>query len=387
MDNWRTARAESDFSRFAPHLDRLVDLTIEKAELLGYEDDVYDALLDLYEPGMRAAEVERVFAGLKERLVPLVAEVAAAPQVDDGFLRVHYDPKQQWDFGMDVLRAIGFDLRRGRQDESAHPFTTSFSHGDVRITTRIRPEDWASGFFATLHEAGHGIHSQGIPASFDDTPLNAGKSLGISESQSRLWENVVGRSRGFWEFWLPRLCGRFPEQLGGIDLDRFYRAINRVERSLIRVEADELTYNLHIFVRFDLERQLVSRRLTVRELPEAWNAKMQEYVGIVPNSDAEGVLQDIHWSMGAIGYFPTYALGNVLSVQYYDQAVKEHPEIPEEIRQGKFDTLRVWMNENIHRWGAIFNAAELTERVTGGPLDSGPYVRYLETKYREIYRL
>lgn len=386
-DAWRAARQASDFSQFAPHLERLVALTIEKAEHLGYREHIYDALLDLYEPGMKTAEVERVFAGLKERLVPLVQQVAEAPQVDDGFLKEHFDPQAQWDFGMDVLRAIGFDLHRGRQDQSAHPFTTSFSHGDVRITTRIFPNDWASGFFSTLHEAGHALHAQGIPAELYDTPLVWGKSLGISESQSRLWENVVGRSRGFWEFWLPRLVQRFPGPLAGVDLDRFYRAINRVERTFIRTDADELTYNLHIFVRFDLERLLVTRQLDVRDLPGAWNAKMQEYLGIVPRNDAEGVLQDIHWSMGAIGYFPTYTLGNVLSVQYYEQAVREHPEIPDEIRHGKFDTLRIWTNQRIHRWGAIFNAAELTQRVTGGPLDSGPYIRYLEEKYREIYRL
>lgn len=386
-DAWRTARSQSDFAGFAPHLERLVALTIEKAELLGYDEDVYDALLDQFEPGMTAAEVERVFAGLKERLVPLVQAVAARPPVEDGFLREHFDPQKQWDFGMAVLRIIGYDLTRGRQDQSAHPFTTGFAHGDVRITTRIRPNDWAAGFFATLHEAGHGIHGQGVPEAFDDTPLSWGKSLAVSESQSRLWENVVGRSRGFWEFLFPRLKDWFPEPLAGVDVDRFYRAINRVERSFIRVEADELTYNLHIFIRFDLERALVNRRLDVRDLPAAWREKMQEYLGIVPNNDAEGVLQDIHWSMGAIGYFPTYTLGNVLSVQYYEQAVRDCPQIPAEIRQGQFDTLRVWTNEHIHRWGAIFNAAELTRRVTGGALDSEPYVRYLEEKYREIYRL
>ncbi|HLT59203.1 MAG: carboxypeptidase M32 [Limnochordales bacterium] len=387
VDAWRDARQAADFRRLAPHLERLVALTIEKAEHLGYQDDIYDALLDEYEPGMTTAEVEQLFAGLKARLVPLVQAVAGAPQVDDAFLRQPFDPQQQWAFGMDVLRAIGFDLVRGRQDQSAHPFTTSFSQSDVRITTRLRADDWASGFFATLHEAGHGLHAQGIPPALDGTPLAWETSLGVSESQSRLWENVVGRSRGFWEFWLPQLAERFPQQLAGVDLDRFYRAINRVEPSFIRVEADELTYNLHIFVRFELERALVARRLEVRDLPAAWNAKMEEYLGIVPGNDAEGVLQDIHWSMGAWGYFPTYTLGNVLSVQYFAQAVREHPEIPAEIRQGRFDTLRVWTQERIHRWGAMLNAAELTRHITGGPLDSGPYVQYLEEKYREIYRL
>ena len=387
MDAWRSARAASDFAPFAPHLERLVELAIEKAQCLGYRGEVYDALLDEHEPGMTTAEVERVFAGLKERLVPLVQAVAGAPQVEAGFLRAAFDPQKQWNFGVEVLQLIGFDLRRGRQDQSAHPFTSGFAHGDVRITTRIQPNDWAAGFFATLHEAGHGIHFQGIPADFYDTPLYWDQSLAVCESQSRLWENVVGRSRGFWEFLFPRLKAAFPEPLAGVDLEGFYRAINRVEPSFIRVEADELTYNLHIFVRFDLERELVSRRLAVRDLPGAWRDKMKEYLGIAPERDADGVLQDIHWSMGSFGYFPTYTLGNVLSVQYYEQAVRERPEIPEEIRRGRFAALRTWSQERIHRWGAIFNAAELTRRVTGGPLDSGPYVRYLEQKYRDIYRL
>lgn len=386
VDAWRVARETDDFAKFAPHLERLIELTIEQAELLGYEDDRYDALLDMYEPDMPAKAVDALFSELKEGLVPLVAAVADAPQVDDSPLRGRFDKQQQWDFGMDILRAIGFDLNRGRQDESAHPFTTSFSNNDVRITTRISEDDWATGLFSTLHEAGHGIHAQGIPDDVHGTPLMWRRSLGISESQSRLWENVVGRSKGFWEHFLPKMKERFP-QMSDVDLDSLYRAINLVRPSLIRVEADELTYNMHIFVRFDLERLLIGEKLSVKDLPEAWNEKMREYLGVVPENNAVGVLQDIHWSSGYFGYFPTYTLGNVLSVQFYEQAVKDVPDIPEQIREGKFDALRVWTNENVHRYGAMFSPMEIIRRATGRGLDSQPYMNYLQTKYSDIYGL
>lgn len=384
---WRKARPANDWASFRPHLEQMVALAIEHAELRGYEHDRYDALLDLFEPAMPTAAVVEEFETIRKRLVPLVEAVAAAPPPEDGFLRQSYAEDEQWEAGIEALRLIGFDLERGRQDRSAHPFTTSFSSGDVRITTRIHPEDFRPGFFATLHEAGHGIHAQGIPEHLLGTPLTGYRSLGIGESQSRLWENVIGRSRGFWEHFLPELQRRFPAQLGSVGLDEFYRAINKVERSLIRVEADELTYNLHIFIRFELERRLIGEKLAVADLPEAWNELMRENLGVVPETDSNGVMQDIHWSGGAFGYFPTYSLGNVLSVQFYDQALKEHPGIPEEICRGEFDTLRVWTNEKIHRHGGIYKPMDLVRRVTGRGLDSGPYLEYLETKYKDIYRL
>lgn len=386
QDVWRAAKEAADFRRFAPHLEKIVALNIERAERLGYKEDRYDALLDLYEPEMPTRAVEQLFDELKRELVPLVAAVTERPQVDEAPLRGRFDKQAQWDFGMDVLRAVGFDLERGRQDVSAHPFTTSFSRNDVRITTRIDESDWTSGLFSTLHEAGHGMHAQGIPANVAGTPLMWRRSLGISESQSRLWENVVGRSKPFWEHFLPKLHEYFP-QLAAFDVDAVYRAVNKVERSLIRTEADELTYNLHIFVRFDLERELIGERLKVAQLPEAWNEKMKELLGVVPENDAVGVLQDIHWSGGSFGYFPTYTLGNVLSVQFYDQALKEHPDIPEQIRRGQFETLRVWMNENVHRYGAMYPPMEIVRRVTGRGLDSKPYLNYLRAKYADIYGL
>jgi len=335
---------------------------------------------------MPTKAVEEVFAELKRELVPLVEAVAAAPQVDDGPLKGRFDKQRQWELNLDVLRAIGYDMERGRLDESAHPFTISFSRNDVRITTRVFEDDWASALFSTLHEAGHGMHAQGTPAGVDGTPLNWRSSLGIGESQSRLWENVVGRSRNFWEWLLPKVKERFPE-LAAVELDALYKAVNRVEPSLIRVEADELTYNMHIFVRFDLERELIAERLKVLELPEAWNEKMKAYLGVVPATDAQGVLQDIHWSGGSFGYFPTYTLGNVLSVQFYEQALQDVPDIPEQIRAGRFDALRTWMNEHVHRYGSMYPPMELVRRVTGRELDSRPYLTYLTTKYTEIYGL
>jgi len=386
LEAWRAAKAEANFRRFAPHLEKLVALNIEQAERLGYKEERYDALLDLFEPEMLTSAVAELFAALKKELVPLVAAVCERPQVDDAPLRGRFDQQAQWELGMDALRAIGFDLSRGRQDISTHPFTISFSRNDVRLTTRVKEDDWTWSFFSTLHEAGHGIHAQGIPAEVDGTPLMWRPSLGIRESQSRLWENVVGRSRAFWEFFLPKLHQRFP-QLASFNVDDVYRAVNKVQRSLIRTEADELTYNMHIFVRFDLERELFAERLKVADLPEAWNEKMREYLGVVPDNDAVGVLQDIHWADGMFGYFPTYTLGTVLSVQFYDQAVKENPEIPELIRRGQFDALRVWTNEHVHRYGAMYPAMEIVRRATGRGLDSEPYLNYLRTKFGEIYGL
>ena len=306
------AKQAKDFSLFRDDLKRIVELAIEEAELLGYEEDPYDALLDNYEPETRTADVERVFRELRRELVPMIRAIGERPQVDDSFLYLAYDRKKQWDFGIEMLKAIGFDLERGRQDYSAHPFTIGISGSDVRITT-FAVDDLKPALFATLHEGGHGIHDQGTPArSHRRTVLGGPPGLGICESQSRLFENVIGRSKLFWSHHYPRLQEYFPEQLGGVDLDRFYKAINKVEPSLIRVEADELTYHLHIIIRFELERALIHGKLRVDQLPEAWDAKMEEYLGIRPPDPSQGVLQDTHWAIGAIGYFPTYSLGSGL---------------------------------------------------------------------------
>jgi carboxypeptidase Taq len=388
FDAWVQARAESNFAHFRPHLEHVVDLTIQYAEALGYEDCLYDALLDRYEPEMKTAQVAAVFEKVKAGLVPLVQAIAERGRpVDDAVFNQEYPDQTQWDFGTQVLRDIGFDFTYGRQDRSAHPFTTGFSPHDVRITTRILTSRFQSGLFGTIHEGGHALYEQGMRIELDRTPLFDGASFGIHESQSRLWENIVARSRNFWVHYFPRLREFFPQQLAWVDLDTFYWAINKVEPSLIRVEADEVTYNLHIFLRFDLEQELLEGRLAVSDLPRAWNAKMEEYLGVTPPDDAHGVLQDVHWADGYFGYFSTYAIGNLLSVQFYSQALAEIPNLPEQIAKGQFGTLREWMRDHIHTHGKKLTPTELVQRVTGGELTAAPFLAYLEEKYAEIYEL
>jgi carboxypeptidase Taq len=364
-------------------------LNIQKAEAYGYQDCIYDALLDEYEPGMKTAEVNAVFNELKTELVPLVRAISERVEaVDDTFLRQDYDETAQWDFGMIPLKAIGYDLERGRQDKSVHPFTTSFSSNDVRITTRVHKDLFPSALFSTLHEGGHALYEQNSAPELEGTFLAGGTSLGVHESQSRLWENVLGRSREFWQFYYPRLQEFFPSQLGGVSEAAFYRAINKVTPSLIRVEADEVTYNLHIFLRFELEQELVEKRLKVSDLPDAWNARLEEYLGLTPPDDALGVLQDIHWSGGGIGYFPTYTLGNVLSLQFYRQTLQDIPDLPEQFARGEFGALLGWFKDNIHRHGRKYTANELVERVTGAKgIEAGPYLDYIKQKFSEIYEL
>jgi carboxypeptidase Taq len=382
---WKEAKQASRFSLFAPHLEKIVELAIQKAEALGYEERIYDALLDEYEPGMKTSHIERIFADLKAQLVPLVHEISQRDRPDDAFLRSAYDEQAQWDFGIEVIRNFGFDLRSGRQDVSAHPFTTAFSVKDVRWTTRIQRDDLLSGLFSTLHECGHGLYEQGFDAGLERTPLVAGASLGMHESQSRLWENLIGRSRLFWKHYYPRLQAYFPTQLNGVSLEHFYQAINRVEPSPIRVEADEVTYNLHIMLRFELEHALLEGRIPVKHLPRHWNEKMDEYLGIVPRDDAQGVLQDIHWSHVSLGYFPTYSLGNLMSAQLFEQATQDIPSLATQIESGHFEKLLGWLRQHVHRHGRKFTSQELLQRITGKPLESQSYLTYIREKYSDIY--
>jgi carboxypeptidase Taq len=385
---WRQARQESDFSLFESNLEEIFDLTIQMAEALGYEERPYDALLDRYEPEMKTSELERLFGEMKAALVPLVSAIAERGDVvDDSFLFQNYAKEKQWGFGVEVIERLGFDFEHGRQDFSAHPFTTSLSQSDVRLTTRILPDQFKPGFFATVHESGHGMHGQGIDRVFDRTPLRRSASAGVGESQSRLWENVVGRSRGFWSYWLPRLQEVFPAQLAGVDPDTFYRAVNRVKPSLIRIEADEVTYNLHILLRFEIENLMLDRKVRIADVPELWNAKVEEYLGLRPQNDAEGVLQDMHWGSGLIGYFPGYSLGNLLAAQFYEQALSEQPGIPAQIEAGEYRLLFDWMREKVQMPGAKYTPAELVERVTGGPIQTEPFLRYVREKYTDIYEL
>ncbi len=385
---WAKARANNDFKAFEPMLEQIFELARQAADFLGYQDHPYDALLNQYERGMTTAEVARIFSAHKPDLIELIKSVGEVEdRVSDAVLHREYDTDKQRQFGLWVIEKLGFDFKRGRQDVSTHPFCTNFSRNDVRLTTRFYKDYLNPALFGLIHEAGHGMYEQGIGEALDGTPLGGGTSLGVHESQSRMWENVVGRSRGFWGWAYPKLRETFPGVLDDVSLEDFYKAINTVKRQFIRVEADELTYNLHIMLRFELECDLLAGKVKVSELPQVWNDRFEEFFGIRPPTDALGVLQDVHWSAGLIGYFPTYALGNLLSIQYYNTALAAHPSIPDEIAAGKFDTLLTWLNQNIHQHGRKFTSAELTQRITGGQIDPAPYVAYLQNKYSDVYGL
>ncbi len=384
---WVRARADKDFKAFQPCLEKIFDLKRQVADCFPVKESVYDQLLDEFEPDMKASQVREIFAGLKLQLVPLVRAIAAKPEIDASALHLDYDEQKQWDFGLDVIRRFGYDFQRGRQDKTAHPFTTAFNLGDVRITTRVDPHFLNMALLGTIHESGHALYDQGYGPSLARTPLADGASHGIHESQSRLWENLVGRSRNFWRFFYPRLQATFPAQLQSVDPNIFYRAINKVKPSLIRVEADEVTYNLHTMLRFELEVDVLEGRVAVKDLPAAWNEKVKDYLGLDVPDDGQGVLQDVHWSSGYVGYFPSYTLGNIASVQFFEKACRDMPTIPSDIEQGDFRALLTWLRDNIHRHGRKYTPAELIQRATGGPLNPEPYVNYLKRKYTEIYDL
>ena len=385
---WTEAKEKNAFSKFLPNLRIVLALKQQEAEYLGYRDSPYNALLDVYEPDCTIAALRPLFARIKERLVPLLQQIQQSEvQVDDTMLFHTFDQARQLEFGRLVLIAMGYDFERGRLDLSAHPFTTSFHPTDVRVTTRVHEHDLQSCLFSCIHEGGHGLYDQGLDPRYFGTPLGDSVSLGIHESQSRMWENCVGRSRAFWRFFYPMLQQTFHHQLRGLDEEQFYAAINRVKPSLIRVEADELTYNLHIMLRFEIEQDLVEGRTRPEDLPGIWNQKMKDYLGIVPSNDAEGVLQDVHWSFGAFGYFPTYTLGNLYAVQFYEQAKLEIPHLEDEIAAGQLMVLQRWLGQKIHRWGRMFTPDHLAQRVTGKSLDPEPFLSYVERKYGELYKL
>ena len=383
---WSEARAKADFSLFAPTLAKTFELTRRTAEYLGYEDHIYDALIDQYEPGATQKSVQATFANLVPHLVKLNAAIAAAQQVDDAAIKGSFPTQAQRDFTLSIASKLGYDLNHGRQDETAHPFCTSFSKYDVRITTRFDEAFLQQGLYATLHEAGHAMYEQGMPDEWQGTPIGGAASLGIHESQSRMWENQVGRSREFAGWIYPFLKEAFPNCAAQTPED-YYRAVNKSEPSFIRVEADEVTYNLHIAIRFELECALLTGELKVEDLPAAWNEKMQSYLGITPADDAEGVLQDVHWAIGLIGYFPTYSIGNLVSAQLWNSAEGAIPDLRSRIAVGDFAPLLAWLNSNVHVHGSRFLPNELVQHATGAPLDPMYYVNYLFTKYSDIYGL
>jgi carboxypeptidase Taq len=384
LEAWVKARTESNYEIFRPILERLVEITKEEAGYFGYKDHIYDALIDLYEEGATTADCVAMYDAIKTGTVPLVKDIAACGrQEDDKALYGKWDAPKQHMLTLLLVAAIGFDLKRGRQDTSEHPFTTGWSVGDTRITTRFM-DYLPSAIFSSLHEAGHGMYEQNSPEEWDLTPLCGGVSMAFHESQSRTWENIVGRSRAFWSRFLPDLHSIFPET-SAISLDSWYRMINRVEPSLIRVEADEVTYNLHTLVRFEIECDLMTDKLAVKDIPEVWNAKYEAYLGIRPKNDAEGCLQDMHWSGGSIGYFPTYSMGNMLSFQIWTTLTKDLGDPDALIAKGEFEPILGWLKEKIYSKGCRYTPKELVLQVTGKPLGAEDYVAGLNKKYRAIY--
>ena len=387
-DAWAQARPANDFPAVLPFLEKTLDLSRRYAQYFPGYEHIADPLIDDADYGMKVSTIRPIFGELRWQLVPIVQTITAQPPADDSCLHLTYPEDQQLAFGAATVKQMGYDFQRGRQDKTHHPFTTTFSLGDVRITTRVREDDLSEALFSTIHEAGHAIYEQGIRQEFEATPLASGTSSGVHESQSRLWENIVGHGRPFWQHFYPKLQAAFPAQLGQVPPDTFYRAINKVQRSLIRTDADEVTYNLHVIIRFGLELDLLEGKLAVRDLAEAWRARYQSDLGIMPPDNKDGVLQDVHWYAGSIGgSFQGYTLGNILGAQFYAAALRARPSIPAEIAQGQFGTLHQWLVDNIYQHGRKFTAAEIVQRATGVPLSIDPYIAYLKAKYGELYRL
>ncbi len=383
---WVAARKADDFAAFQPWLEKIVELKQQVAEAVGYEGSIYNALFDEYEPYARVEEVGPVLEDLRRRLVPLVGGILDSGRAADDLLKQSFDVKGQESFGRRVMADMGFDLEAGRLDVAVHPFCSGTSPDDVRLTTRYSDDLMQMSLFGIIHETGHGLYEQGLPDA-GGMPVGGAISLGIHESQSRMWENLVGRSREFWVHYLPLLAEQFPEQLQGVEVDRVYAGVNQVEASLIRVEADEVTYNLHILLRFELEKALIEGDLAVKDLPGEWNDSMEKYIGIRPPNDADGVLQDSHRPVGLIGYFATYSLGNLYASQFYRQAVTDLGNLPEQIAGGDLSGLLAWLRQNIHSVGQRRTAAELVQDVTGEPLNVDYLMDYLESKFKPLYGL
>ncbi|MFN8493293.1 MAG: carboxypeptidase M32 [Caldilineaceae bacterium] len=385
---WTQARPANDFARTRPYLEKTLELSRRLADFFSGYEHIADPLIDQADYGMKVSTLRPLFAELRSLLMPLVQTISEQKMADDSCLRQPFPEDEQLAFGLTIIKAFGYDFERGRQDKTHHPFMTKFSLGDVRITTRVKPDDLGEALFSTMHEAGHALYEQGIAPQFEGTPLADGTSSGVHESQSRLWENIVGRSLGFWQYYYPKLQAAFPAQLGQVSLDTFYRAINKVQRSLIRTDADEVTYNLHVIVRFELELALLEGKLAVADLPDAWQEEYATKLGIRAPNDSDGVLQDVHWFGGLIGgAFQGYTIGNVLAAQFYAAALRAHPELPNEITHGKFTTLHTWLRENIYQHGSKFTTTEIVQQATGEPLTVTHYANYLRTKFGALYKL
>jgi carboxypeptidase Taq len=383
---WAEARRDNDYQAFLPHLRAMIDISRKKAEYWGYSGaSRYDGLLDTYEPGMGASEIGALFNALRARLVLLLQKIRDCPPPDTSFLKTEFSVPVQEAFNVRLLDYLGFDRQRGRLDTSAHPFTTTLGTNDIRITTRYFPANPLSGIFSVIHETGHALYEMGFPPELCSSSLADGASMSVHESQSRLWENVIGRSRPFWQGLYPVLSDFFPHQLKPVGLDAFCRAINEVKPSLIRVDADEVSYSLHIILRFELEKKLISGELAPENLCDAWRQYTREYLGLESETDSDGVLQDVHWSMGAFGYFPSYALGNLYGLQIFEKLTQDIPEYEELIAGGQFGRLHTWLGDNVYHWGARLEPGELLEKITGGKVNGEPFIHYLEDKYSGLY--
>ncbi|MGA1821091.1 MAG: carboxypeptidase M32 [Thermoplasmatota archaeon] len=381
---WARAREKNDFKSFQPHLVKIIDLMKKVAEHIGYDDQPYDALFDEYEPYAKTSEAAEVMKNLRDKLIPIIRKISeSGVDIDSSALEGSYPIPDQRAFMLDMVKNLGYDLSRGRLDVTTHPFTVG-SMSDVRITTRFSETDLRPALFSCIHEAGHALYEQGFLEEFYHTPLADSVSLGIHESQSRLWENIIGRSVPFWDYYYPILRARF-DGLGGTDLSTFYRAINKVKPTYIRVEADEVTYNMHVLLRFELELELLNDEIDVSELPAAWTEKFEKYLGITPPDDTRGCLQDIHWSMGAVGYFPTYTLGNLYSAQFHNAMLRDMPDMWEDVRYGKFSDILNWLRIKIHNKGKLLPATDLIKDVTGESPNEDHFVSYIREKYGKIY--
>ncbi len=385
---WEKAKSKSKFEIFQPFLEKMVSLQRDYAERINIGPTLYDSLLDIYEPGATSNWISKIFENLKSKITDILNKINdSSDKPDQSILRKKYDPKKQWDFSIEILKALKFDFTMGRQDKSVHPFTTSISFRDTRITTRILENFLPTCIFGTIHECGHALYEMGFKEDLNETYLADGSSLGIHESQSRLWENIVGRSKEFWIYWYPILKKYFPENLKDYSKDEFYRSINVVKPSYIRVDADEITYGLHIILRFEIEKELINNNFNISETPQLWNEKMEELLGIIPSNDAKGVLQDVHWAGGGFGYFPTYTLGNLYASQIYNYALKEHPNLPKEFKIGNYSNLLNYLRENIHQYGRIYKPLDLLKKITGENLNPDYFINYLEKKFYPIYNV
>ncbi|MCK4778855.1 MAG: carboxypeptidase M32 [Candidatus Lokiarchaeota archaeon] len=384
---WEKAREKSDFSIFKPYLEKIIKLRIEFAEKLDTGPTLYSTLLDLYEPGATYDWILKIFDGLKPKLVEIINKLnSASDKPDQSILKKNYDPEKQWQLSLDIIKKLNFDFNTGRQDKATHPFTTSLSSIDTRITTRIREDYLPDCLFSTIHECGHALYQMGFKEDIHDTILAEGCSMGIHESQSRMWENFIGRSKEFWTYWYPIFQNAFPENLKDYSMEDFHRSINVVEPSFIRVDADEVSYGLHVILRFELEKMIIEDNLQVDELPGLWNEKMEELLGIIPPNDRLGVLQDVHWTSG-FGYFPSYSLGNLYAAQIYSDILKTNPSLPQDYEKGEFSNLLTILKDKVHQYGKIYSAPDLIKKITGEDLNPDYFLKYVESKYYPIYGL